>query len=86
MSDCDACAIKKIYSRIIERRRKANELTREVVLKAKKEHVPIDYLVGSIINLYMMKEIAEAERDAAQCAYDEGYSEGFTDGKDVLNV
>jgi hypothetical protein len=79
--NCDICGIKKIYVMRQELRSEASKLARETIKVARERRVDIGELIKHIANEYAASEASYAEREACGGAYDEGYNDGFEDGR-----
>lgn len=79
--NCDGCGFKKIHEIRHERRLEASKLARETVKAARERRVDIGELIKCIANEYAASEASYAEREACRSSYDEGYSDGFVDGR-----
>ena len=79
--NCDECVIKKVYAMSQERRSEASKLARETVKAARERKVDIGELIKHIANEYAASETSYAEREACRSSYDEGYNDGFEDGR-----
>jgi hypothetical protein len=79
--NCDVSGIKKIYVMRQELRSEASKLARETIKAARERRVDIGELIKYIANEYAASEASYAEREACMTSYDEGYSDGFEDGR-----
>jgi hypothetical protein len=79
--NCDVCGIKKIYVMRQELRSEASKLARETIKAARERRVDIGELIKYIANEYAASEASYAEMEACRGAYDEGYNDGFEDGR-----
>jgi len=78
---CDECGIKKIFTMSQERRAEASKLARETFKEARNRRIDIGELIKCLANEYAASEASYAEIEACKGSYDEGYAEGFEDGR-----
>ena len=81
--NCDGCVIKKVWAMSQERRSEASKLARETVKAAREQKVDIGELIKCIAIEYAASEASYAEREACRSSYDEGYNDGFVDGRAI---
>lgn len=81
--NCDGCGIKIVYTMRQERKLEASKLARETVKVACERRVDIGELIKCIANEYAASEASYAEREACRSSYDEGYNDGFVDGRAI---
>lgn len=79
---CETCGVKRIYRMAQERRAEASKLARETIKAARERRVDIGEFIKCIANEYAASEASYAEREACRSSYDEGYSDGFVDGRE----
>lgn len=79
--NCDKCGFKKIHEIRHECRFEASKLARETFKTARERKVDIGELIKCIANEYAASEASYAEREACRSSYDEGYNDGFVDGR-----
>ena len=80
-TNCDKCGIKKIYMIDQVRRSEASKLARETIKAARERKVDIGDLIKLIATEYAAHEASYAEREACISSYEEGYNDGFVDGR-----